>query len=148
MMIHEFTERTKYKPSPEEYHYIEQSYYDSNMYKDDFCKNWLKLKRSGAWATELRLREIIDNQKAFYKKDLAEKQETIDWYSEQFDKLWGRGLSVSVKLKNGQTRKHDGATCKYIDNGSVKFYSVVEKSGWTTCYHLDDVDEIRFSIDG
>ena len=146
MMIHEFTERTKYTPSAEEYRYIEDSYYDSNMYKDDFCKAWLKLKRSGAWETELRLRKIIDAQKAHFAADLAEKQETIEWYSEQFEKLWGRGLSVSVKCKDGQTRQYKDVTCKYVDNGTVKFYSIVEKSGWTTCYKVDDVETINFSF--
>ena len=146
MMIHEFTERTKYTPSTEEYRYIEESYYDSNLYKDDFCKAWLKAKRSGAWETELRLRKTIDAQKAHFAADLAEKQETIEWYSEQFEKLWGRGLSVSVKCKDGQTRQYKDVTCKYVDNGTVKFYSIIEKSGWTTCYKVDDVENISFSI--
>ena len=39
MMKHEFIERTKYTPSDEEYHYIEESYYEADTpYKDEFCK--------------------------------------------------------------------------------------------------------------
>ena len=146
MMIHEFTERTKYAPSAEEYHYIEESYYDSRLFKDEFCKAWLKLKRSGAWETELRLRKIIDNQKALHAKDLAEKQDTIDWYAEQFDKLWARGLTVEVKCKDGQKRIHENVTCQYVNNGSRRFYSIKEKCGWVTCYNVDDVETMQFKF--
>ena len=146
MMICEFEERTKYRPTAAEYHYIEESYYDSNLFKDDFCKAWLKAKRSGAWAVELRLRRALDAQKADYLAKLSEKQETIDWYSEQFDKLWGRGLTVTVKRKGEQPRQFKNVTCKYVDNGTVKFYSIAEKSGLTTCYKVDEVENISFTI--
>ena len=147
MMIHEFTARTKYNPTPEEYHYIEESYYDSRLFKDEFCKAWLKLKRSGAWETELRLRKIIDNQKALHAKDMAEQQEAIDWYAEQFDKLWARGLRVTVTTQDGKKRIFENATCNYVDNGTVKFYAIKEKNcNWPTCYKLDDVKDMQIAF--
>lgn len=59
MMKSEFTERTKYIPSDEEYAEIEESYYDFPGQKDEFCKAWLKDKRSGAWEKEYNLRKQI-----------------------------------------------------------------------------------------
>ena len=40
MMIHEFTERTGYKPTWEEYREIEKQYYDFDGNKDEFCRDW------------------------------------------------------------------------------------------------------------
>ena len=40
MMIHEFTERTGYKPTFEEYREIEKQYYDFDGNKDEFCRDW------------------------------------------------------------------------------------------------------------
>ena len=40
MMIHEFVERTGYKPSYEEYREIEREYSESPLQKDEFCKKW------------------------------------------------------------------------------------------------------------
>lgn len=42
MMMQEFTERTGFKPSYDEYKEIEKAYYDFNGNKDAFCKDWLK----------------------------------------------------------------------------------------------------------
>lgn len=84
MMIREFTERTKYNPTAEEYHYIEESYYDfEGTSKDDFCKQWLKDKKSGKWALEYRLRKSLDEQKEMYEEQLKEKEEKLQWYREQ-----------------------------------------------------------------
>ena len=47
MMKSEFIERTGYEPSNEEYHYIEESYYDFDGSKDDFCKQWMKDRKAG-----------------------------------------------------------------------------------------------------
>ena len=45
MMIEEFTARTGYKPTFEEYAKIEQQYYDFDGDKDKFCANWCKEAR-------------------------------------------------------------------------------------------------------
>ena len=73
MMMQEFTERTKYNPTAEEYHYIEESYYEfEGTSKDEFCKQWLKDKKSGKWELEYRLRKSLDDQKAMYEEKLKE----------------------------------------------------------------------------
>lgn len=88
MMVREFTERTKYNPTAEEYHYIEESYYDfEGTDKDDFCKQWLKDKKSGKWALEYRLRKSLDDQKRMYEEQLKEKEEMLQWYREQYKEL-------------------------------------------------------------
>lgn len=101
MMVQEFTERTKYEPTTEEYRYIEESYYDFDGDKDEFCKQWLKDKKSGKWELEYRLRKSLDEQKAMYEAQLAEKEETLEWYREQYNELqkyrnWVRGIKQIV----------------------------------------------------
>lgn len=103
MMVREFTERTKYNPTAEEYHYIEESYYDfEGTSKDDFCKQWLKDKKSGKWALEYRLRKSLDDQKEMYEEQLKEKEDTLQWYREQYEELQKyrnmvRGIKEIVK---------------------------------------------------
>jgi len=58
-MKSEFTERTKYNPTDEEYAEIEESYYEFDGNKDEFCRAWLKDQKSGAWAKEFKLRHTI-----------------------------------------------------------------------------------------
>ena len=97
MMKHEFIERTKYTPSDEEYHYIEESYYESDCIdKNEFCKQWLKDKKSGKWDMEYKFRKLLDQQKAEYEEKLREKEETLDWYRSEFDK----GMKAQKKLKD------------------------------------------------
>lgn len=103
MMIQEFTERTKYNPNAEEYHYIEESYYEfEGPDKDEFCKQWLKDKKSGKWAMEYRFRKALDDQKAMYEEQLKEKEEMLQWYREQYEELQKyrnmvRGIKEIVK---------------------------------------------------
>lgn len=58
-MYSEFVERTGIEVSNEEYEIIEESYYDSELMKDDFCKEWLKLKKAGKWEIELKFRKRL-----------------------------------------------------------------------------------------
>ena len=85
MMMNEFTERTGYEPTFEEYHYIEESYYEFNGFKDDFCKQWKKDYKEGHWAKELRLRKQMDEMKAEMQKIIDEKEETLEFYRKQFE---------------------------------------------------------------
>lgn len=97
MMKQEFIDRTKYTPSDEEYHYIEESYIEfPSPYKDEFCKQWLKDKKSGKWDMEYKFRKLLDQQKAKYEEKLREKDETLDWYRSEFDK----GMKAQKKLKD------------------------------------------------
>lgn len=96
MMKQEFIERTKYTPSDEEYHYIEESYYEADTpYKDEFCKQWLKDKKSGKWDMEYKFRKLLDQQKAEYEEKLREKENDLDFYRKEFKK----GYQARMKLK-------------------------------------------------
>lgn len=59
MMYNEFVERTGIEVSNEEYEIIEESYYDSELMKDDFCKEWLKQRKAGKWEIELKFRKRL-----------------------------------------------------------------------------------------
>ena len=98
MMIHEFTERTGYEPTMEEYRFIEESYYDFDGQKDEFCKAWLKDKRNGSWEKELRFRKMLEEQKESFEKKLSEKEETISFYRPYFDRT--RELSKQLEEAN------------------------------------------------
>lgn len=99
MMIHEFIERTKYTPSDEEYHYIEEAYYEADTpYKDEFCKQWLKDKKSGKWDMEYKFRKLLDQQKAEYEAKLKEQEENLEFYRVEFKK----GYEARMKLKEIQ----------------------------------------------
>lgn len=87
MMYSEFYERTKTEVSYEEYHFIEESYYEFDGNKDEFCKAWLKDRKSGKWSMELRFRKALDEQKAEYEKQLAEKEENLIFYREYTESL-------------------------------------------------------------
>lgn len=86
MMIHEFTERTGYEPTLEEYHFIEESYYEFDGNKDAFCKAWLQDKRDGHWDKELKLRKALAEREAEYAKRVAEMEETLEFYRPYFDR--------------------------------------------------------------
>ena len=99
MMIQEFTEITKYTPTAEEYHYIEESYYEADtVLKSEFCKQWLKDKKSGKWDMEYKLRRRIDEQKTEYEEQLRQKEEDLSFYRTQF-KI---GMEARNKLKEIQ----------------------------------------------
>ena len=96
MMKQEFIALTKYTPTNEEYHYIEESYYEADtVLKSEFCKQWLKDKKSGKWDMEYKLRKRLDEQKVEYEERLREKEEYLVFYRTQF-KI---GMEAQNKLK-------------------------------------------------
>ena len=93
MLKEEFIELTGYNPSDEEYHYIEQSYYDADtVLKSVFCKQWLDRRKRGFWAIELRLRQEADLRIAQLEAEIAEKEETLQFYREYVDRLRNRSV--------------------------------------------------------
>lgn len=99
MMKHEFIELTGYTPTDEEYHYIEESYYDADTtYKSEFCKQWKKDQKSGKWAMELKFRKMLDDQKRDFERKIAEQEETLDFYRAQFKEK--QELLETVKRQN------------------------------------------------
>ena len=96
MMIQEFIDRTGYTPNSEEYHYIEESYYDSPLpNKDEFCKQWKKDKKSGKWEMEFIFRKKLDEQKAEYEAKIADQEENLEFYRGEFKKY----MEARTKLK-------------------------------------------------
>lgn len=88
MMMSEFTERTGYTPTYEEYHYIEESYYEFDGNKDEFCKAWKKDQKDGHWAKELRLRKAMDEMKAEMQKEIDEREDNLNFYRPYFQRAW------------------------------------------------------------
>ena len=87
MMMSEFIERTGYEPSYEEYHYIEESYYDFPGNKDEFCKQWKKDQKDGHWQRELNLMKMMDQMKSRYEEKLKEQEDNLKFYRRQMDLL-------------------------------------------------------------
>lgn len=103
MMIQEFIDRTGYTPTSEEYHYIEESYYDSPLpNKDEFCKQWKKDKKSGKWEMELGFRKMLDAQKAEYEAKIAEQEENLVFYRREHEKQREaiKSLTATVVAQN------------------------------------------------
>ena len=98
MMMSEFIERTGYQPSNEEYHYIEDSYYEFDGNKDEFCKQWKKDQKDGHWAKELKLRKQMDEMKAEMQAIIDEKEENLVFYRKEFQK--GYDAQKELKIAN------------------------------------------------
>lgn len=103
MMYSEFYDRTKTEVSSEEYHFIEESYYDFDGDKNAFCKAWLKDKKSGKWDLEYKLRKALEDQKAEYQKKIKEMEETLEFYRPYFD----RAREAEKKLAEQDARIND-----------------------------------------
>ena len=88
MMMSEFIERTGYEPDLEEYHYIEESYYEFPGNKDEFCKQWLKDNKDGHWQREMSLMKAMDQMKAQYEENLKEQEENLEFYRPYFEKAY------------------------------------------------------------
>jgi len=87
MLYSEFCERTNKRIPQEEYFYVVDSYYEFDGDKDEFYKQWLKDVESGKWAMEYKFRKALDDQKAEYEKQLAEKEVNLEFYREYVKEL-------------------------------------------------------------
>lgn len=86
MLRSEFVDRTHYCPDLKEYHYIEESYYESILDKDEFCQQWQKDYRSGKWALELKLRIAIDKQAKRYQEQLDMLKAQVEFYEPYYER--------------------------------------------------------------
>ena len=155
MMIHEFTARTGYEPSFEEYRFIEESYYEFDGQKDEFCKWFKKAQKSGEWEKELRLRKKIADMEESHKEEMNEKEETLEFYRPYFDRAVvaenilvaigkERVSRFNIKCKDECAwRKYEYVKVKYIDNGTIRFINVIEESGWITSIKLNSIESIE-----
>lgn len=76
MMMKEFTDRTKYEPSFKEYAEIEESYYEFDGNKDEFCKYFMKELKAGWWEKEYQLRlKIRALEETLNQKEMELKAE-------------------------------------------------------------------------
>lgn len=82
MLYSEFKNLTGVKVSIEEYDCIEQSYYDSELDKAEFCKVWKQDYDSGKWAVELALRRRLRHM----TEELKEREKKIAKLEEQLDR--------------------------------------------------------------
>jgi len=83
MLYSEFVNLTGTKVSIEEYDCIEQSYYDSELNKIEFCKMWKQDYDSGKWAVELALRKKLDRM----TEELKEREKKMTKLEEKITKL-------------------------------------------------------------
>ena len=155
MMISEFIERTGYTPDYEEYRHIEESYYDFDGNKDEFCKWWLKANAKGEWEKELKLRQRIEELENEVQRITERLEEDIEFYQPYFDRARKAEAIIlaigkervpvfNLKCKDEKTwRKFEYVKVKYIDNGTIRFINVIEESGWTTSFKLDDIECIE-----
>ena len=161
MMMSEFIERTGYEPSYEEYHYIEESYYEFPGNKDEFCKQWKKDNKDGHWQRELSLMKAMDQMKAEYEKKLAEQEENLKFYRPYFDRatkaekkatildlVSEESVSVEVRIK-GRWEKFENVKVHYVGmsyNGKFEFINLIPNNGyrgWMQSIKLDDIEVIK-----
>ena len=159
MMMSEFTERTGYKPSYEEYHYIEESYYEFNGNKDEFCKQWKKDYKDGHWQRELNLMMAQDSIKAEYEKKLAEAEDNLKFYRPYFDRAYSaekkatildlvseEKVNVEIKIA-GRWEKYENVKVTYISksyNGIFEFINIKgDEWRYPTSIKLDDIEAIK-----
>lgn len=96
MMMSEFIDRTGYHPSYDEYHYIEESYYEFEGDKNAFCEQWIKDNADGHWEKELRLRKQMDDMKAEMQKVIDEKEENLVFYRPYFQRAYDAEKELKV----------------------------------------------------
>lgn len=96
MLRSEFVDRTHYNPAYEEYHYIEESYYESPLDKDEFCAQWQEDYQSGKWALELKLRIAIDKQAERYQEQLDMLKEQVEFYEPYYERA--RRAEDAIKM--------------------------------------------------
>lgn len=172
MMLQEFEDRTGYEPMPEEYSLIEEAYMEFHGHKDDFCKRWLKDKKSGHWDREYELRKkcsglskAVDELTELvtkYKTDLDKASEDRDYFhdianreSAEKDKL-ARDLEeeknrphadIVINHKNGETDTWNVKTIRFVNRSDIQFITVEDMRGWMTSYRIDDVASFETSAD-
>lgn len=156
MMMSEFIERTGYQPSAEEYSFIEDSYYEFNGNKDEFCKWWKKAQKSGEWKKELSFRQYIKAMEEKHEAEMKDKEETLEFYRPYFDKAIVEGNLLratakeivkyfAIKVKGEASwRKYSNVKVKAIDNGARYFINIIE-NGWTESVVISDIENVSIN---
>ena len=85
MMMNEFTDRTGYEPTPEEYEEIELDYISFDGGKDEFCKAWLGLY---GWKVKRQKKE----------RDVAARMAEAPWTFKKVEHDEGENDNYGEKL--------------------------------------------------
>jgi len=119
MMYPEFEERTGYQPSSEEYSLIEESYYNFDGNKDEFCKEWLKWKKSGAWEREAKIiktylatTEVQDAELQVLRQYRDDANKVINGLNEKIEQIntdWLNDQNMRIRDYNQVKQQGDEA---------------------------------------
>lgn len=153
MMISEFTERTGYKPSSEEYKYIEESYYEFDGNKDEFCRWFNKAQTSGEWKTELRLRRKIAYMEETHKAEMNDKEDNLEFYRAVFQRsqvaeriLLAIGKDelseIVIKCVDEPAWRSYHVKVKYVDSGINRYINVIAGNGFITSFNIECIQSI------
>ena len=115
MLQSEFFDRTKVNLTPEEYVKIETLYNEVEMNKDEFCKQWLKLRSNPlmkevieAFYTSQKMRlEIARLKEQLKEKDKFHIEQTDDLLKEQRKKLYTFAGVIVRANESGDARVYD-----------------------------------------
>lgn len=119
MLVNEFTSRTGYAPTSEEWEEITESYNNFPAGKDEFCAAWCKL-----YPTKARQ---IDRERRELEKRWKEEERVINWVSRFVRKHDGQAISREAFQE--MTKRFNRLTFKF-DVFKIRGWHGVT-SGWS-----------------
>ncbi|MFQ8761761.1 MAG: hypothetical protein ACLSAF_22175 [Intestinimonas sp.] len=112
MMMYEFTERTGFQPTADEYEQIEQAYYDFDGDKNAFCKAFVdnggEMKIYKARAEEIeRLRSQMLEIEKEHKKEVADRDRRINELTAELDREleWKPSTGTGTNMEQSRYEK-------------------------------------------
>lgn len=112
MMMYEFTERTGFQPTADEYEQIEQAYYDFDGDKNAFCKAFVdnggEMKIYKARAEEIeRLRSQMLEIEKEHKKEVADRDRRIEELTAELDREleWKPSTGTGTNMEQSRYEK-------------------------------------------
>lgn len=103
MLKSEFIKRTHYEPSDSEFSYIFDSYCGFDGGRDAFCKQWVKDKKSGKWAIELKYRKSLNDVRKKYDVRLDELERRLNMYQLFLKKLEAAMHEMKMNMQESNT---------------------------------------------
>jgi len=123
---------------------IDNDFWDS--YKDRFDRAEKQIEKLNRKIEMLRKE---DEAKADEIKRLQENEyclnNTIHDLTMQLQEERNDRKEVTIELANGEKVTQPFAEIKYVNNNGFTFVTVVEKSGWTTSYKMEDIKAIKIA---
>ena len=121
MLQSEFYEMTKENLTPEEYAEVEAVYTEVDMKKDEFCREWLKLRKSKLMSEIQRAMLKMENL-IYEKSDTISKMQTT---LKEKDSQYNKRIEKIVKEHNEQ--KCDFAKKILFTGVSEEVYDIIEE---------------------